>query len=112
MNSILRTALATAGIALSTQAAANITFYENEGFQGRTFSSAKEIRDFKRTGFNDRASSVLVSGADRWEVCDNAGFAGHCIVLRPGQYGSLAAMGLNDRISSVRMVASAGDPGS
>jgi uncharacterized protein YcfJ len=105
MNSILKTALAMAGIAVSTQAAANITFYENEGFQGRHFSSDKEMRNFERAGFNDRASSVLVTGADRWEVCEDARFAGRCVVLRPGQYGSLVAMGLNDRVSSMRIVA-------
>ena len=41
---------------------------------------------------------------DRWEVCENAGFGGRCVVLRPGRYPSLAAMGLNDRVSSVRDV--------
>lgn len=104
MNSILKSALAVAGIALSTQAAANITFYENEGFQGRNFSTARDIRNFERIGFNDRASSVLVTGKERWEICQDAAFEGRCVVLRPGQYGSLASMGLNDRVSSVRMV--------
>ena len=52
-------------------------------------------------GFADRASSLVVSGAS-WEVCDNVGFNGRCIVLRPGRYPSLATLGLNDRISSVR----------
>ena len=37
-------------------------------------------------------------------MCEDAGFHGRCVVLRPGRYPSLAAMGLNDRISSVRMV--------
>lgn len=105
MNSILKSALALAGIALSTQAVANITFYENEGFKGRNFAASKQVRDFQRSGFNDRASSALVTGNDRWEVCENAAFAGRCVVLRPGQYGSLASMGLNDRVSSVRIVA-------
>jgi uncharacterized protein YcfJ len=105
MNTILKSALAASAVALSTQAAANITFYEREGFQGRSFETAKEVRNFERAGFNDRASSVLVTGGDRWEVCENARFEGRCIVLRPGQYGSLGAMGLNDRVSSVRMVA-------
>jgi uncharacterized protein YcfJ len=41
---------------------------------------------------------------DRWEVCENAQFGGRCAVLRPGRYPSLAAMGLNDRVSSVREV--------
>jgi uncharacterized protein YcfJ len=83
------------------RADAQITFYENEGFQGRTFATDRQVDNFARAGFNDRASSVVVFG-DRWEVCENAGFSGRCVVLRPGRYGSLAAMGLNDRISSVR----------
>jgi uncharacterized protein YcfJ len=40
----------------------------------------------------------------RWEACQDDRFRGHCVVLRPGQYPSLSAMGLNDRISSVRPV--------
>jgi uncharacterized protein YcfJ len=55
-------------------------------------------------GLNDRASSVVVVG-QRWQACEGARFAGRCTVLRPGQYPSLAAMGLNDRISSVRPLA-------
>jgi uncharacterized protein YcfJ len=104
MNAMLRTAFATAAIAISAQAAAaGVTFYEREGFQGRSFTTEQQIGNFQRTDFNDRASSVVVFG-DRWEVCEDAGFRGRCVVLRPGQYPSLAAMGLNDRISSVRDV--------
>ena len=103
MNAMLKTALATAAIAISAQAAAaaGLTFYEREGFQGRSFTTEQQIGNFQRTEFNDRASSVVVFG-DRWEVCEDAGFRGRCVVLRPGRYPSLAAMGLNDRISSVR----------
>lgn len=103
MNTILRTALAAAGLAVATQAAANITFFEHEGFQGRSFSTQKQVGNFERAGFNDRASSVVVLN-ERWEVCQDARFDGQCVVLRPGRYSSLAAMGLNDRVSSVRMV--------
>ncbi len=80
-----------------------VVFYENEGFEGRSFTAETPIADFRRSGFNDRASSVVVRGA-RWEVCDSIGYAGRCVVLRPGQYASLSAMGLNDRVSSVRAV--------
>ncbi len=52
---------------------------------------------------NDRASSVIVDRG-RWEVCENAGFGGRCVVLRRGNYDSLRAMGMNNRISSVRPV--------
>ena len=83
--------------------ASQVTFYENEGFQGRTFSTDQPVEDFSRTGFNDRASSVVVLG-QRWEVCMNSRFGGECRVLNPGRYGSLTSMGMNDRISSVRAV--------
>ena len=36
MNAILRNALALAGVAFATQAAAQLTFYEREGFEGRS----------------------------------------------------------------------------
>ena len=85
--------------------ASQVVFYENEGFQGRTFTAEQPVADFRRSGFNDRASSVVVRG-ERWEVCDDVGYAGRCVILRPGQYASLAAMGLNDRVSSVRAVSS------
>jgi uncharacterized protein YcfJ len=105
MNTVLRNALAAAGMAFSAQAIAQVTFYEHEGFQGRSFSTQKQVGNFERAGFNDRASSVIVL-RDRWEVCQDARFSGQCIVLRPGRYPSLGAMGLNDRVSSVRMVSS------
>ena len=86
-----------------TQPSGQITFYENEGFGGRTFVADRAIGNFGAFGFNDRASSVAVNQG-RWEVCENAGFGGRCVVLRRGNYDSLQRMGLNDRISSVRPV--------
>jgi uncharacterized protein YcfJ len=103
MNAMLRNALAVAAVAISAQAAAEVTFYEREGFQGRSFTTDKRVGNFERVGFNDRASSVVVIG-ERWEVCEDARFSGRCVVLRPGRYPSLASMGLNDRASSVRTV--------
>ncbi len=82
---------------------AQIDFYEKEGFQGRSFTAVQSVPDFRRGGFNDRASSVVVTGG-RWEACQEVRFGGACVVLRPGQYASLAAMGMNDRISSARTV--------
>ena len=82
---------------------AQVTFFENENFGGRTFTTERPVDNFQRVGFNDRASSVEVIG-ERYEVCDDAGFRGNCRVLRPGRYPSLRSMGMNDRISSVRAV--------
>ncbi len=103
MNNLLRNMLALAGMLAATQAMAQITFYEHEGFQGRSFTTEKRVNNFERYGFNDRASSIVVE-RDRWEVCTDAGFNGRCMVLRPGRYHSLAEMGMNDSISSARAV--------
>lgn len=103
MTAILRTALAVIGVLVATQAAAQITFYEREGYDGRSFSTDEQIYNFEHSGFDNRFSSVVVA-RDQWEVCETAGFGGRCIVLGPGRYRSLAAMGLNNRVSSTRAV--------
>ncbi|WP_395703540.1 beta/gamma crystallin-related protein [Aquabacterium sp.] len=98
---LVRAALAVAAALAAAQAGAQVTFYEHDGFQGRAYSTDHRIGNLARVGFNDLASSVVVS-SDRWEVCEDAGFSGRCRVLRPGSYPSLRAIGLNDRLSSVR----------
>ena len=103
MNAILRNGLVVAGMAVATQAVAQITFYEHDDFEGQSFTTGREVANLERYGFNDRASSIVVA-RDRWEVCEDARFGGRCVVLRPGRYPSLDAMGMKDAISSVRMV--------
>jgi len=103
MKTLLKTALLMTTLAAAAQASAQVTFYEREGFDGRTFTTERRVGNFERFGFNDRASSVVVL-RDRWEVCSDARFEGRCVVLRPGRYPSLQAMGMNDRVSSVRPV--------
>jgi uncharacterized protein YcfJ len=103
-NTIRKFALALTALAAVTQASAQVIFFENDGFQGRSFTAQEQVADFAQFGFNDRASSVVVHSS-RWEVCENAGFGGRCVVLQQGRYDSLTAMGLNDRVSSVRPVA-------
>ena len=109
---IFKSTLALAAIAIAAQASAQVTFYEREGFQGESFTTRRQIGDFSRFGFNDRASSVIVTGdvGDRWQVCEDPRFGGHCVTLRPGQYPTLQAMGLNNRISSVQAIARAEAP--
>ena len=84
-----------------------ITFYSREGFAGRSFTTDKQVGSFERNDFNDTASSVVVQ-SDFWEVCEDAWFGGRCVVLRPGRYPSLSAMGLSDTISSVRVASASG----
>lgn len=95
---------AVAASALAASASAQVTFYEREGFSGRSFTTERRISNLDRHAFNDRASSVVVS-SDRWEVCSDAMLEGTCRVLRPGRYPSLVSLGLDDRVSSVRRLA-------
>ena len=104
MNSVLKKVLVTAAFVISTQAAAQITFYEREGFAGQSFTAENQVANFAQNGFNDRASSVVVLRG-RWEICEDARFSGRCVILRPGRYPSLAAMNMNNSVSSVRSVA-------
>jgi uncharacterized protein YcfJ len=101
MNTVCKTALALAAGLLTCSAWAQITFYQDDGFRGRAFTTNRLVRDFRSVGFNDRASSVVVHGG-RWEVCEDSNFGGSCVVLRQGSYTSLGGMGLNDQLSSVR----------
>jgi uncharacterized protein YcfJ len=85
----------------SVGASADVVFFQGNGFGGRSFTANRSIANFANTGFNDRASSAIVRNG-RWEVCEDSRFRGRCVTLRPGSYGNLSAMGLNNRVSSVR----------
>lgn len=104
MNATFRAALG-AALLMPALAAAEITFYEYEGFRGRSFTVSEDVRDFDRHGFNDKAQSAMV-GAGRWEVCADARFEGNCRILRRGSYDSLRSIDMAKRISSVRRVES------
>ena len=103
MNWKLKTGLTAAALMVAAPAAAQITFYEGEGFRGRIFTANSQVNNFQRVGFNDLASSVIVSSG-RWEVCEDANFGGRCVVLRKGSYDSLDGFGMRNLISSVRRV--------
>src|SRR4051812_1525044 len=103
MKTTIRLGLGAAAIACALPAAAQITFYEGEGFQGRSFETQQPVQNFRRNNFSEYASSAVVTRG-RWEVCEGRRFEGRCVVLRRGQYPSLQAMGLGDRVMSVRPV--------
>ena len=94
MNQFSKIALAVACVALSCQVAADVTLYEHDGYQGRSFVTERTVNNLERFGFNDRSSSVVVAGNrwERWEVCEDRRFRGRCVILRRGEYPSLAAM--------------------
>ena len=101
MHTSTRLFIGLAVAAAAAQVSAQVRFYEHDNFRGRSFTADRPIGDFARYGFNDMASSAIVRHGF-WELCDDARFGGRCVVLGPGQYTSLSAMGMNDRVSSVR----------
>ncbi len=101
MNTFTKRALVIGALLATGQAMAQINFYEGEGYRGRVFSTQNAVPDFTRVGYNDAASSVVVDRG-RWLVCEDIRFQGNCVILRPGSYDSLRAMGFNNRVSSVR----------
>ena len=101
MKTTTLTGLGTLALLLTAPAFSQITFYEGEQFHCRAFTTRDAVTDFSRRGFNDRASSVIV-GSGQWQVCDDAGYRGRCVQLRPGNYDSLSRMGFDNRLSSVR----------
>ena len=80
MHAISRTALAAIGMSIAVQAAAQVTFYERERFGGQSFTTERQIGNLERFGFNDRASSVIVTG-ERWEVCEDTRFSGRASTM-------------------------------
>ena len=87
MNVRSRTALALVAVAWATQALAQVTFYEHEGYQGRSFTTERQIASIERR-FNNRASSAIVT-SNRWEVCEDADFGGRCATIAGAVIGGI-----------------------
>ncbi|MFO1399238.1 MAG: beta/gamma crystallin-related protein [Burkholderiales bacterium] len=85
----------------SWQGGGSITLYESPGLSGRAYTLNGDQNNFAGTGFNDRASSAVVS-AGTWQLCADADFAGSCNVFGPGRYNDLA--GVTGRVSSARVM--------
>jgi len=104
MNRQLKFALGLSVAMIACQAtAADIVFYEGEGFRGRMFATNQPVRNLHNAGFRQHATSVTVESG-RWEVCESISFGGRCAILRRGSYDSPHQMGIHNGISSVRPV--------
>lgn len=99
MKSLMAMALAATA---ALPAAGEITFFSREGFEGRSITTTGPLPGIEGR-FDNRASSAIVRGG-RYEICSGQRFTGRCLVLRPGQYPSLASMGMGDAVSSARPV--------
>ena len=108
MNLKLKLAAGAVALACSSLAAADITLYGQENFRGRSISVDGPIPDLRGSRLDDRASSVSVRGGT-WLLCSEPFYAGACVTVAPGDYPSLRAAGLNNAVSSARMVAPPGE---
>lgn len=112
MNTILSRLIHTSVLATALLAAAahagEVTLYTDDNFGGRSVTVRGATPDLVPLGFNDRTSSVIVRSGT-WELCQHAGFQGHCITLQRGEYRRLE--GFNDQVSSVREVGGRDDRG-
>lgn len=107
LRGFVRAVLAAAGLGAAALAAAQVTLYEHDNFQGRSYTAEGDVENFAPLGFNDRVSSAEVRGG-AWQLCEDAGYRGQCITLNPGRHASLRAFGMNDRVSSARRAGSGG----
>jgi hypothetical protein len=57
--------LAVALLAVAAQASAQATFYENDGFQGRSFTTEHPVNNLQRFGFNDLLRSWSEANAGK-----------------------------------------------
>jgi len=91
-------------LCVAAAGAAEITLYEHENFGGAQLTLRGYTPNIGSTGFNDRASSLVVRSG-RWELCTDNDFRGTCAIFERGEYRTVGS-NLNDRISSAREVGS------
>ena len=77
--------------------------YAHPDFTGRSIRVTGAIPRLADYRFNDRASSIRVTGG-AWEVCVDANYRGRCEVIEYRE-GRLNEVRLNDKITSIRPVA-------
>ncbi|MEL7109261.1 MAG: beta/gamma crystallin-related protein [Pseudomonadota bacterium] len=68
-------------------------------FRGSALAIDGPVYNLGASGFNDKISSIDVSGA--WEVCVDPDFRGRCVVI-DGPTTHLGTLRMNDNISSMR----------
>lgn len=91
--------------ASASSGAGLIEFFEGLNFTGPSIRLDRDSFNFANSGFNDRASSVIVH-AGTWDICNDPDYRGSCRNLPPGRYADLG-YSMSRNVSSAR-VTSAG----
>lgn len=77
----------------------SLVLFDSPGLTGRSYTVSGPMENFDGTGFNDRASSAIVSGGT-WQLCADARYMSSCEVFSPGRYDNLGSV--TGRVSSAR----------
>ena len=92
----------------TTAAGAQLTVYDDVEYRGSSRTFDGDVRDLRKTDWNDRISSVRL-GYGQWELCRDVDFR-DCRTVSSDER-DLRRSGWNDSISSLRRVGGAGGSG-
>ncbi len=84
-----------------------IELFDQPGFRGRSLRLDADADALARSGFADRAVSLVVVRGT-WELCSEVEFGGECRAYPPGRYPDLG-YGMARQVSSARLLRSASD---
>lgn len=87
----------------SSSRSGQITLFTYKGAAGRQVTLSNDKPDLSQLGVNNKVSSITVQSGI-WQVCTAVSYKGYCVRLQPGYYGNLGALGINNSISSVRLI--------
>ncbi|MBS0321889.1 MAG: beta/gamma crystallin family protein [Proteobacteria bacterium] len=97
-------------LAATSASAQTITFFERSNLSGPSRDASTSVPDVQRLGLRNLAQSLVIRRGT-WSVCTARNFSGQCVTLGPGNYPSLARMGMRGRIASARRADSGGPSG-
>jgi hypothetical protein len=80
----------------------SIELYGQAGFRGRSMQLDRDAPTLEGSGFDDRASSLVVNEGT-WQLCSDPGYRGNCRNYGPGRYEDLG-YGMAKDVSSARLV--------
>ena len=84
-----------------------VTLFVEPNYRGNQETLFDDTPDLRDLGLNDLISSIEIPAGEVWEVCQDINFSNRCEVLTRS-VSNLAAIGWNDRISSMRRLEGSG----
>ncbi|MBW4636550.1 MAG: beta/gamma crystallin family protein [Iphinoe sp. HA4291-MV1] len=77
--------------------------YENANFTGKVWIFEKGSADLRGQNFNDKTSSIIITGNERWAFYRDINYGGQRVILGQGRYSFVPDVGIpNDSISSLK----------